>query len=282
MGGLLPELGMRSIDSAAELDARIFAAEQAVIERDERLRHHARTLTRRLRRFTRGMGGSLALAGASMLLSRLLIRRGAPARPSDGHEPLWPRMLAFVWPWMPGALRERVSPATAALVIELLQPLLARRRGPAVAPHVDLQRYAGTWFEVACFGRDDAAADEVTTSFAPAGRRRIVVTRRRRAADGRERVRHGLARVRDVGRNAKLELSFARAPLRWLPFAWSRQWILDVDEDYRNAVVGTPDRRALWLLSRSPAPGDEAVRRMLLAARTRGYDIARLRAVGPR
>ena len=46
--------------------------------------------------------------------------------------------------------------------------------------------------------------------------------------------------------------------LRWLPFAWSDYWILYVDPAYRHAVVGTPDRKRLWLLSRTPdiAPTD--------------------------
>ena len=46
---------------------------------------------------------------------------------------------------------------------------------------------------------------------------------------------------------AKLKVCFAPNWLRWLPLVWSDYWILHVDAGYRHALVGTPDRRYLWI-----------------------------------
>ena len=64
--------------------------------------------------------------------------------------------------------------------------------------------------------------------------------------------------------------------LRWLPFAWSDYWILYVDPAYRHAVVGTPDRKRLWLLSRTPDIAPVDYDRLLHQVRDSGFDAARV------
>jgi apolipoprotein D and lipocalin family protein len=63
----------------------------------------------------------------------------------------------------------------------------------------------------------------------------------------------GVATVVDQKTNARLSVVFDNFFARL--FGSSRQgnyWILDLDPDYRGAMVGTPDRRYLWILSRTP------------------------------
>jgi apolipoprotein D and lipocalin family protein len=64
--------------------------------------------------------------------------------------------------------------------------------------------------------------------------------------------------------------------LRWLPFAWSDYWILYVDPAYRHAVVGTPDRKRLWLLARTPDIAPSDYERLLTQVRDSGFDAARV------
>ena len=71
-------------------------------------------------------------------------------------------------------------------------------------------------------------------------------------------------------------MSFAPPWLRWLPWAWADYWILDVDPHYRCALVGTPDRRHLWMLSRAPSLSSAGMQRLLEQAQAQGYDISRL------
>ena len=60
--------------------------------------------------------------------------------------------------------------------------------------------------------------------------------------------------------------------LRWLPGAWADYWILHVDADYANAVVGTPDRKCLWLLSRNPHASEAQLGALRALAESRGYE----------
>jgi apolipoprotein D and lipocalin family protein len=59
----------------------------------------------------------------------------------------------------------------------------------------------------------------------------------------------GVARLVDKNSNAKLEVSFVSF-LGWRPF-WGDYWIIGLDENYQWAVVGVPDRKYGWVLSRT-------------------------------
>jgi apolipoprotein D and lipocalin family protein len=49
--------------------------------------------------------------------------------------------------------------------------------------------------------------------------------------------------------------------------------ILDLDPEYRTSLVGTPDRRLLWILSRSPHLDDATYQRLVDRGRTLGYSV---------
>ena len=65
--------------------------------------------------------------------------------------------------------------------------------------------------------------------------------------------------------------------LSFLPFVWGDYWILGLADDYSWAVVGSPDRKYLWILARAPQlPGEPLRDRPCAAARANGFDVARL------
>lgn len=45
-----------------------------------------------------------------------------------------------------------------------------------------------------------------------------------------------------------------------------------LDDDYRTAVVGNPDRKYLWLLSRTPVVSERTRERLLEVAEEQRYD----------
>ena len=51
-------------------------------------------------------------------------------------------------------------------------------------------------------------------------------------------------------------------------------WVIYVDDNYRHAVVGSPDRKYLWILSRSIQMDDATYRSLLGRAESQGYDTA--------
>ncbi len=53
-------------------------------------------------------------------------------------------------------------------------------------------------------------------------------------------------------------------------------WILDLDSEYNTALVGTPDRRYLWILARVPRIDDNSYQKLVQLARGFGYPVERL------
>jgi apolipoprotein D and lipocalin family protein len=127
-------------------------------------------------------------------------------------------------------------------------------------PKVELDRYLGTWYEIASFPQSFQRGCHATTatySMAEGGEIAVVNRCNKDALDGPLKTASGRARVVDTATNARLQVSF------FGPF-WGDYWIVDLDEDYQAAVVGHPGRDYLWVLSRSPTM-DEAVYQGILA-----------------
>ena len=155
-----------------------------------------------------------------------------------------------------------------------VQPILAAASHPPlqVAPSVDLSRYAGKWYEIARlpnrFQRDCAGSATATYTLRPDGK--ITVVNECRKADGRRKSATGTARVAEAkGPNTKLKVTF------FWPFS-GKYWIIDLDPDYRWAVVGEPSRKYLWILSREPRLDEDVYGRILERTKRQGYEIGRL------
>jgi len=161
--------------------------------------------------------------------------------------------------------------------------LMMSTQGPSVAPvqtvpTVDLTRYVGDWFELARFPNrfQRQCVGEVTANYTMRPDGRITVVNRCRTADGTLTDAQGIARVVDTRTAAKLKVRFAPAVLSFLPLVWGDYWILGIADDYSWAVVGSPDRKYLWILARTPALGAEPYSAAVAAARANGFAVERL------
>lgn len=142
-----------------------------------------------------------------------------------------------------------------------------------VVPRVDLQRYLGTWYEIATIPqRFQKGCVGVTAHYSlrPNGSIDVVNVCRKETLDAIPRSIRGKAWIVDKTTNAKLKVRF------FWPFAGD-YWIIELDKDYQWAVVGHPDRTYYWILSRTPqmdlALYDELIRR----AAAKGYDTSRIK-----
>lgn len=142
---------------------------------------------------------------------------------------------------------------------------------PEPAKSVDLNRYAGLWYELARYEQGfQKGCEGVTAEYALRDDGKISVLNRCRKPDGDIDDAKGKAKIVDEDTNAKLKVSF------FGPF-YGDYWILDRDDDYRWAIVGDPSGRYLWLLSRDPTPGESQVNALISRARELGYDTSYLR-----
>ena len=150
---------------------------------------------------------------------------------------------------------------------------------------VDLSRYAGTWYEIArlpmWFQRHciDSRAAYTIRQDGTVGVHNECLTDR-----GTVDQADGVATVVDRTSNAKLMVTFDNFFARLVgPSREGNYWILELDPDYTVAMVGTPDRRYLWILSRTPQLDDAIYQQLMANAQRFGFPVADLiKATSPR
>ena len=161
---------------------------------------------------------------------------------------------------------------TLAALLACVASLGALAQAPVSSvPSVDLARYAGKWFEIASFPmffQRHCVAD-TTAEYAPAAAGVITVHNRCRTATGFIEAK-GRADVVQGWGNGRLEVSF------FWPFK-ADYWVIGLDPQYRWAVVGNPNRKYLWVLSRTPRLPPELLQAALASAGTQGFDLSQLR-----
>lgn len=140
-------------------------------------------------------------------------------------------------------------------------------------PRVELNRYLGTWYEIASFPQSfqkGCTGSTATYSLREDEKIEVVNRCRLESLEGPEKIARGVARVVDPTTNAKLEVSFFR------PF-WGDYWVIDLEPSYAFAVVGHPSRDYLWILSRTPQLSPDVYERILGRLRAMNYDLSRLK-----
>ena len=139
----------------------------------------------------------------------------------------------------------------------------------AVVPHVDLNRYVGTWYEIASFpqqfqkGCTDSRAEY---RLRPDGEVEVLNSCLR---NGKVDTAKGKAWVADSATNAKLKVSF------FWPFRGD-YWVIDLGKDYDYAVVSAPSMKYLWILSRTPQIDETRYLEIVSGLKARGFDVAKL------
>jgi apolipoprotein D and lipocalin family protein len=141
-----------------------------------------------------------------------------------------------------------------------------------VVPSVDLSRYVGKWYEIAhlpaWFQRD--CASDTTANYTLRSDGKITVLNQCRKADGVLKSANGTAHIASSGGpNTKLKVTF------FWPF-YGDYWIIDLDSQYRWAVVGDPHRKYLWILSREPHLDRAFYSQIVDRAKMQGYDLGPL------
>lgn len=144
-------------------------------------------------------------------------------------------------------------------------------------PDLDLDRYAGTWHEIArlpMYFQRKCTCD-VTAHYTPNVDGTVTVENRC-GTEGGEIASTGVARRPEAFARGKLEVTFVPPWLRWLPLVWADYWVIALDEDYRWSMVGQPGRKYLWILSRTPTLDEATFDRLKGEAVAMGYDLSAL------
>lgn len=149
---------------------------------------------------------------------------------------------------------------------------------PQTAGQVDLQRYQGTWYELArlpMFFQRHCAQSEAR--YRLQGEVRVEVINRCRTGAGEWLDAQGYAEPQQAGHTDKLWVRFDNWFSKLFPgVAKGDYWVLYLDADYSMALVGNPNRKYLWLLARTPEVSEAQRLRLLQEAAARGYDTSGL------
>jgi len=154
----------------------------------------------------------------------------------------------------------------------------SRVDAPVTAEAVDLGRYTGRWYEIARLPmpfqktNEAAIAEYGSNADGTISVRNIAIR-----PDGSQRDIRGYAKVLNPPENTKLTVRFKTwfGPLIPVPKD-GNYWILHVDEDYEEAIVGTPNRKYLWLLARTPTVPDAHYEALVAKANRLGFETSRL------
>lgn len=171
--------------------------------------------------------------------------------------------------------------AIALLLLLVLQSAVAALPIRSV-PELDISRYAGHWHEIAhlpVFFQRKCVGD-ITAAYTLREDSMIGVVNACRTADGELDSSEGIARSVE-GHPGRLQVRFAPNWLSWLPMVWADYWVVDLDPGYQWAVVGSPNRKYLWILSRTPTMERALFEQIKARAEKMGFDLEPLVMAAP-
>lgn len=144
---------------------------------------------------------------------------------------------------------------------------------PRVVDELDLSRYAGLWYEVAStkpvFQRDCVC---VTAEYTALPDGNIEVRNTCRKNEPTAPLEEVIGVAKPTRTPAKFNVSFGGFSL---PF--SNYWVVDLAEDYSFAVVSTPIKRPIWILSRTPSLDPSTLHDILGRLKEQGFPTSALR-----
>lgn len=134
---------------------------------------------------------------------------------------------------------------------------------------VDLQKYLGKWYEIAAFPQIFEKGCTCTIAQYSLKSNGDITVKNTCKRNGKITTANGRAVVKDKTTNAKLSVSF------FWPFS-GKYWIIALAPDYSYAMVGHPNRKYLWILSRKPKMDEATYHHLTALAASKGFDLKKL------
>ncbi|MDG2264724.1 MAG: lipocalin family protein, partial [Candidatus Marinamargulisbacteria bacterium] len=156
-----------------------------------------------------------------------------------------------------------IGMTVSALVTALPIPVL----------ELDLNRYQGTWYEVARMPNrfQKACVQAAVARYQRLDSGRLSVENQCETANGKRKTARGIARQPDPNQPGKLEVSFFR--ILGIRPIWGAYWVLAIDADYSVAVVGDAKQQYAWVLARTPTISKSSMQAAIAVLTRNGYSI---------
>jgi apolipoprotein D and lipocalin family protein len=142
-----------------------------------------------------------------------------------------------------------------------------------IVKNVDINRYAGTWYEIARLPNSfekDLVGVTATYTVREDGKIDVLNQGYVKTLDGKLKQTKGVAKVPNPEEPGKLKVYF-------FLFFGADYFILELDQDnYQYALVGSSTSNFLWILSRTPQMDPEIYAMLENKARRLGYPVEKL------
>ena len=141
-----------------------------------------------------------------------------------------------------------------------------------VVKDLDINRYLGKWYEIARYDHRferGLVGVSATYSLRNDGNIKVVNSGFKETLDGKRSDATGKAKIPDPSIPSKLKVSFF-----W--FFYGDYYVLELEENYQWAVIGSSSDKYLWILSRTPQLDEDVYNDLLKNLTDRGYNINNL------
>ncbi|MFZ2176448.1 MAG: lipocalin family protein [Rhodococcus sp. (in: high G+C Gram-positive bacteria)] len=152
------------------------------------------------------------------------------------------------------------------------QPMLPQPLAPI--PSLDVQRYMGTWYQLAAIPQpfNLNCARDTRATYALIDPSNVSVANSCTTWTGGASGINGNARVNDPVTNAQLHVSFPSVPFQNSPDGPTNYVVTYIADDYSWALVGDPTRFSGFVLSRTPGVDDARWKDIRGVVESRGYN----------
>ncbi len=142
-----------------------------------------------------------------------------------------------------------------------------------VVKELDIQKYLGTWYEIARYNHSfERGLVRVTANYSMRddGKIKVINSGYKDSLNGKFSQAVGKAKIPDsINEPAKLKVSF-------FLFFYGDYYVMELDKDYQWALIGSSSDTYLWILSRKPQIEKKLYNELLDKLQKRGYDISKL------
>jgi lipocalin len=140
---------------------------------------------------------------------------------------------------------------------------------------LDLNRYLGTWYEIARFPHSfEKGMAGVTANYSlrDDGKIRVLNKGYKNGLNGKLSIAEGKAKIPDQSQPGKLKVSFF-----WI--FYGDYYVLELGPNYDYVMIGSSSPKYFWILSRTPQMEETTYNMLLDKARQRGYNLDNLEKV---
>jgi apolipoprotein D and lipocalin family protein len=156
------------------------------------------------------------------------------------------------------------------LLLSAVQTTAAQ--SPSAVPNLDLNRYMGIWYEVGRLPNkhEKQCVSDAIVLFALADKpHRFQVVNSCVGRDGHSNIRNANGKPADKTGDGKLKVSYT-----W-PFS-AKYWVLAVDPAYEWVLVGSPNHKLLWILSRTATLESQVLANIEAKATAEGFATSKI------